>query len=171
VTLQGEKQLEPSGWANSATAGHGALPMCHLVRVAKRMVDIAAATLGLLMFSPILLVASVAIKLDSRAPVLIRETRYGYKNRPIQLLRFRLVKVCAENGRTRPRPTRVGRILDQTGIDELPQLFNVLRGQMSIAGPRPCRRPAALLNSVKPGIIRWAQIVATRDQRPDTDPH
>ena len=63
--------------------------MFDLVPVAKRIVDIAAATLGLLLFSPILLIASIAIKLDSRGPVLIRETWYGYKNRPIQLLTFR----------------------------------------------------------------------------------
>jgi lipopolysaccharide/colanic/teichoic acid biosynthesis glycosyltransferase len=171
VALQGEKRREPSGWANSATADGGVLPVFHLVPAARRMVDIAAATLGLLLFSPILLMASIAIKLDSRGPVLIRETRYGYKNRPIQLVRFRLVTACADNHGISPRLTRVGRIFDQTGIDELPQLFNVLRGQMSIAGPRPCGHPRALLNSVKPGMIRWTQIVATREQRPDDDPH
>lgn len=170
MALQGEKKREPSGSANSAAADLGVLPVFRLVPIAKRMVDVAAATLSLLMFSPILLIASIAIKLDSRGPVLIRETRYGYKNRPIQLLRFRLVTACAESDRTSPRLTRVGRILNQTSIDELPQLFNVLRGQMSIAGPRPCRHHRALLNSVKPGMIRWAQIVATRNQRPDTDP-
>jgi lipopolysaccharide/colanic/teichoic acid biosynthesis glycosyltransferase len=169
VALQGEKQREPSGWAT--TADPGVLPVFRPVPVAKRMVDIAAATLGLLLFSPILLIASIAIKLDSRGPVLIRESRYGYKNRPIQLLRLRLLTACAENDRTSPRLTRVGRILNQTGIDELPQLFNVLRGQMSITGPRPGRHPKALLNSVKPGMIRWAQIVATREQHPDADPH
>jgi hypothetical protein len=171
VALQGEKPREPSGWANSAPADRGVLPVFRLGPVAKRMIDIAAATLGLLLFSPILLIASIAIKLDSRGPVLIRETRYGYKNRPIQLLRFRLVTACAENDRTSPRLTRVGRILNQTGIDELPQLFNVLRGQMSIAGPRPCCHPRASLNGVRPGMIGWAQIVATREQRPDADPH
>jgi lipopolysaccharide/colanic/teichoic acid biosynthesis glycosyltransferase len=171
VAVQGEQQGEPSGRANSATCRRGVLPVFRPVQVGNRMADIAAATLGLLLFSPLLLVASVAIKLDSRGPVLIRKTMYGYENRPIQLLRFRLVTACAENDRTDPRLTRVGRILNQTGIDELPQLFNVLRGQMSIVGPRPCRHPTALLNSVKPGMIRWAQIIATREQRPDTDPH
>jgi lipopolysaccharide/colanic/teichoic acid biosynthesis glycosyltransferase len=82
-----------------------------------------------------------------------------------------LVTASAENDRTNPPLTRVGRILNQTGIDELPQLFNVLRGQMSIAGPRPCCHPRASLNSVRPGMIRWTQIVATREQRPDGDLH
>lgn len=68
MALQGEKRREPSVWANSATADGGVLPMFHLVPVARRMVDIAAATLGTLLFSPILLMASIAIKLDSRGP-------------------------------------------------------------------------------------------------------
>ena len=171
MALLGEKQPEPSDWANPTTVDGGVLPVLRLVPVAKRTVDIAAATLGLVLFSPILLTASIAIKLDSRGPVLIRETRYGYKNRPIQLLRFRLVTGRAENGLTGPQLTRVGRILSQSGIDELPRLFNVLCGEISLVGPQPFRHPGASLNKVKPGMIRWAQIVATRKQRPDADPH
>jgi lipopolysaccharide/colanic/teichoic acid biosynthesis glycosyltransferase len=171
VALQGEKGREPSGWANSARANDGVLPVFRLVPAAERMVDIAAATLGLLLFSPILLIASIAIKLDSRGPILIRETWYGHKNRPIELLRFRLVTACADNDRTSPRLTRIGRVLSQSRIDELPRLVNVLRGEMSIFGPPPHRYPKTTQHRIKPGIIRWAQTVATRDQRPDTDPH
>ena len=114
----------------------------------------AAATMGLTLFSPLLLITSIAIKLDAPGPILVRETLYGYKNRPIQILGFRLVATCTENDRTSPRLTRVGRILSQTGIDELPRLFNVLRGEMSIVGPPPCPRRDALLNRVKPGMTR-----------------
>ena len=171
MALQGEKRREPSGWANSATAGGGVLPVLRLVPVAKRIVDIAAATLGLLLFSPILLIASIAIKLDFRGPVLICESWYGYRNRPIQLLTFRLATACADNDRTSPRLTRVGRVLSQSRIDELPRLVNVLRGEMSILGPPPHRYPKTLQHRIKPGMIRWAQIVATRERRPDADPH
>jgi hypothetical protein len=171
VALQGDEQGEPSGWASSATAGRGVIPVLRLVPVAKRVVDIAAATLGLLLFSPILLIASVAIKLDSCGPVLIRETWYGYKNRQIQLLRFRLVTACAENDQTSPRLTGVGRVLAQSRIDELPRLINVLQGEMSIFGPPPHRYPKTLQHRIKPGMICWAQIVATRERRPDADPH
>ena len=169
VAWKGEKRREPSGRANSATADRGVMPVFRLVLVAKRIVDIAAATLGLLLFSPILLIASIAIKLDSRGPVLIRETWYGYKNRPIRLLTFRLVTACADNDRTSPRLTRVGRVLSQSRIDDLPRLVNVLRGEMSILGPPPHRYPKTLQHRIKPGMIRWAQVVATRQQRPDAD--
>jgi lipopolysaccharide/colanic/teichoic acid biosynthesis glycosyltransferase len=114
----------------------------------------AAATMGLILFSPLLLITSIAIKLDAPGPILVRETLYGYKNRPIQILGFRLVAAYAENDRTSSRLTRVGRILSQTGIDELPRLFNVLRGDMSIVGPPPNPHRDALLNRVKPGMTR-----------------
>jgi lipopolysaccharide/colanic/teichoic acid biosynthesis glycosyltransferase len=171
VALQSEKEREPSGLANSPTAGRSFVPVFRLVPAAERMVDITAATLGLLLFSPILLMASIAIKLDSRGPILVRETWYGYRNRPIQLLRFRLATASADNDRTSPRLTRIGRVLSQSRIDELPRLVNVLWGEMSIFGPPPHRYPKTTQHRIKPGIIRWAQTVATRDQRPDTDPH
>ena len=171
MALQGEGQGEPGDWANSSTAERGVLPVFDLIPVAKRIVDIAAATLGLLLFPPILLIASIAIKLDSRGPVLIRETWYGYKNRPTQLLAFRSVTACADNDRTSPRLTRFGRVLSQSRIDELPRLVNVLRGEISILGPPPHRYPKTLQHRIKPRMIRWAQVVATRQKRPDADPH
>jgi lipopolysaccharide/colanic/teichoic acid biosynthesis glycosyltransferase len=145
-----------SGRGNSAVALGGGAPAFHLDQAAKRLFDIAAATAGLILFSPLVLITSIAIKLDSRGPILVREVLYGYKNRPTQVLGFRLVAVYPENDRTTPRLTRVGRILTQTGIDELPRLFNVLRGDMSIVGPPPGPNPRASLNRVKPGIVRFA---------------
>ena len=145
-----------SGRGNSALALGGDAPAFRLYQPAKRLFDIAAATMGLILFLPLLLITSIAIKLDSRGPILVRETLYGYKNRPIQVLGFRLVAAYAENDRTSPRLTRVGQILSQTGIDELPRLFNVLRGDMSIVGPPPRPHRNALLNRVKPGIVRLA---------------
>jgi len=135
----------------------------------KRLADIAVATVGLVLFSPLLLIAFIAIRLDSPGPVLIRERRYGCKNRPIQALRFRLIDVRTERDRCRPRLTRVGRILNQTGVDQLPRLVNVLRGEMSIIGPPPSGHPKTSLNRRKPGIVEWAQIIATREQPPDAD--
>jgi lipopolysaccharide/colanic/teichoic acid biosynthesis glycosyltransferase len=102
-----------------------------LDELARRIFDLLAATMCLMLFAPILLLTSIAIKLDSRGPILIRETRYGYKNRAIDISKFRVAMVCSEGEQINQRPTRVGQLLRQTGIDELPQLFNVLRGDMS----------------------------------------
>jgi lipopolysaccharide/colanic/teichoic acid biosynthesis glycosyltransferase len=138
-----------------------------LDRAGKRLADIAAAAVGLVLFSPLLLIAYIAIRLDSPGPVLVRENRYGCKNRPIQVVRFRIIDARTESDRCRPRLTRVGRILNQTGIDELPRLLNVLRGEMSIIGPPPSGHPKMSLTRAKPGMIQWAQIIATREQPPD----
>ena len=146
-----------SGRGNFVVAlGGGARWRLAYDQSAKRLFDIAAATMGLILFSPLLLITSIAIKIDTPGPILVRETLYGYKNRPIQVLGFRLVAAYAENDRTSPRLTRVGRILSQTGIDELPRLFNLLRGDMSIVGPPPRPHRNALLNRVKPGLVRLA---------------
>jgi lipopolysaccharide/colanic/teichoic acid biosynthesis glycosyltransferase len=165
VALQDDKSI---GRGNPAAALRDVLPAFRPEDAAKRLGDIVAATTGLILFSPLLLLASIAIKLDSRGPILIRETCYGDKNRPIQVPRFRLV---APDDRNASRLTRVGRILSQTGIDELPGLVNVLRGELSIVGPPPFRRPRVSPNRAKPGMIRWAQIVATKEQRPGADQH
>jgi lipopolysaccharide/colanic/teichoic acid biosynthesis glycosyltransferase len=151
----------PIGRANPSAALRSVLPAFHLDHVAKRLADIAAATLGLVLFSPLVLIACIAIRLDSRGPILVGESRYGYRNRPIQVLKFRLFERCRENDRSRPQLTRVGRVLSQTGIDELPRLLNVLWGQLSIIGPSPSAHPKMSLNRAKPGMIQWARIIAT----------
>jgi lipopolysaccharide/colanic/teichoic acid biosynthesis glycosyltransferase len=113
-----------------------------------RIFDCAAAILGAMLFAPIILIVAIAIRLDSPGSIFIREFRFGHRNRVIQVFKFRLASDSGVGG-TGVRLTRVGRIL--SGIDELPQLYNVLRGELSIVGPpsSPCPNPR--LNKVKPG--------------------
>jgi len=146
-------------------------PALGVDRRAKRVFDIVAATVGLMLFSPILLITSIAIKLDSRGPIFFRETLYGYRNRAIRLLRFRSIAACAEADRINSRVTQVGQVLRQTGIEELPQLVNVLCGEMSIVGPRPYTSRQdlfeydlmPLLNGFKPGMTGLAQITEAHE--------
>jgi lipopolysaccharide/colanic/teichoic acid biosynthesis glycosyltransferase len=131
--------------------------------------DCAGAILGAMLFAPIILIVAIAIRLDSPGPIFIRELRFGHRNRAIQVFKFRLASDCGVGG-TGVRLTRVGRVLSGTGIDDLPQLYNVLRGELSLVGPplSPCPNPR--LNEVKPGMIRWSQLIATIERRPDDDP-
>ena len=142
---------------------------------AKRTFDITLATIGLIVLSPLFLVISIAIKLDSRGPVFFRNTRHGFNNEEIRVLKFRSMTTI-ENGdhftqaiKNDPRVTRVGQIIRRTNIDELPQLINVLRGEMSLVGPRPhatahnalfniAMTPLSRRHNVKPGITGWAQV-------------
>ena len=113
---------------DNPTIGHGA-PARRLDQLLTRILEVIAATTILLCLAPILLISSVALRLDSGGPVFIRETRRDSGNRPVQVFRFRLVTAYAR-GESR-RLTRVGLILFQTGINELPQFFSVLRGEVS----------------------------------------
>ena len=136
--------------------------------------DLAASLVLLALTWPILLLAALAIGLESgfREPILYRQIRVGQHDRPFSILKFRTMRVDAGNGFARPndpRITRVGRLLRETRIDELPQLINVLRGEMSLVGPRPERphyvaelRAAipfyGLRHLGQPGLTGWAQI-------------
>jgi lipopolysaccharide/colanic/teichoic acid biosynthesis glycosyltransferase len=124
------------------------------------------AAIGIAVTAPIMAIAALAVKLSSPGPVLYRQARAGLHDAVFTLYKFRSTRVDAQDG---PRLTRVGGILRQWRIDDLPQLFNVLKGDMSLVGPRP-ERPefiAALSeyipyyrhrHCVRPGIIGWAQM-------------
>jgi lipopolysaccharide/colanic/teichoic acid biosynthesis glycosyltransferase len=107
----------------------------------KRLFDVAVSTVGLVITSPIVLVAAVAVKLDSPGPVFYRANRVGRGGAPFHILKLRSMQVQAAGPAVTagddPRITRVGRVLRRTKLDELPQLLNVLRGEMSLVGPRP----------------------------------
>ncbi len=121
----------------------------------KRVIDVIGASLGLLLLSPVLWLIILLIRLDSRGPILFRQVRRGHRGNPFQVLKFRTMTVDAEERlvdlessnesdggvlfklRRDPRVTRLGSILRRLSLDELPQLINVLRGEMSLVGPRP----------------------------------
>jgi lipopolysaccharide/colanic/teichoic acid biosynthesis glycosyltransferase len=139
---------------------------------AKRALDVAAATLGLLLLSPLLIAVAVLIKLTSRGPALFCQERIGRRFRPFRVWKFRtMVQDAPMRGGPLtvgddPRITRLGRLLRSTKIDELPQLVNVLKGEMSLVGPRPeARRYVEQFRAdyeeilqVRPGITDLASI-------------
>lgn len=109
----------------------------------KRAIDIAVAGLGLLFFLPALIAIAIAVRLDSSGPVFYRQTRTGLGGKTFRILKFRSMRVCESGDAVQqaraddPRVTRIGRFLRASSLDELPQLINVLRGEMSLVGPRP----------------------------------
>jgi Undecaprenyl-phosphate glucose phosphotransferase len=150
--------------------------------VVKRAEDVALGILLLLLFLPLMLAIAAAIKFDSAGPVLFRQKRLGFNNNAFEILKFRtMVHVpgpeleVPQAQRNDPRVTRVGRFLRRTSLDELPQLLNVLQGNMSLVGPRPHAlahndQYAALIGGylgrhrVQPGITGWAQVNGLRGE-------
>lgn len=153
--------------------------------VAKRGFDIVAASTILILALPVLLIIAGLIRLDSRGPVLFLQRRYGFNQQPFRIFKFRTMTttddgdVIRQATRNDPRITRIGRLLRRYNLDELPQLMNVIAGQMSLVGPRPhalahdhaFQRKIALYarrHNVKPGITGWAQVNGLRGET-DTD--
>jgi lipopolysaccharide/colanic/teichoic acid biosynthesis glycosyltransferase len=130
-------------------------------RAAKRAFDVVGAIVGLVLFSPMFLLVAIAIKTDSRGPVFHPQTVYGYNNGNIRVLKFRTTIVWGQR-KALQYVSRVGAVLRRTGIDGLPLLVNVLRGEMSIVGPAPYNAEQVSLiqqwHRVKPGITGWAQV-------------
>lgn len=150
-------------------------------RAVKRFLDVTASFLGLVLLSPLLLVVSILIKIDSRGPVIFRQKRIGRNGKVFEIYKFRSMCVGAEktgsgvySGKGDARVTRIGKILRATSIDELPQLLNILKGEMSFVGPRPplTYHPwkyeeytdfQKRMFEVRPGITGWAQVNGRKD--------
>jgi exopolysaccharide biosynthesis polyprenyl glycosylphosphotransferase len=150
---------------------------------AKSVLDVVLAALGLVVLSSLLFLLALAIRLDSTGPALFRQTRTGLNGKPFRIYKFRTMTVQEDGAvvqqarRGDTRLTRIGRILRQTSLDELPQLLNVIWGEMSLVGPRP----HALAHdehygreipdyvgrfAVKPGLTGWAQVNGLRGETP-----
>lgn len=152
--------------------------------ISKRIFDVVMASVMLVCFSPFMLAVAAAIKMDSPGPIFFRQKRHGFNNEIIRVWKFRSMKtnlsaeerMTSQTKKDDPRVTRIGRIIRKTSLDELPQLLNVLRGEMSIVGPRPHAvgmttdeeevhaivSDYAHRHRAKPGITGWAQINGSR---------
>jgi Undecaprenyl-phosphate glucose phosphotransferase len=142
----------------------------------KRLMDIVGSLLCIVLFSPVMIVFGALVKITSPGPLIYRQERVGLRNKPFMMYKFRSMVVQEESSekkkwtvRDDPRVTAIGRFMRKTSIDELPQLFNVLKGDMSLVGPRPERPyfvekfqeeiPRYMIkHQVRPGMTGWAQI-------------
>lgn len=150
-------------------------------RVVKRCFDLTLAVLALILSSPILLLTMLAVKLSSKGPVFFKQVRLGRGGREFKIYKFRTMIVGAEHigsgvysNDDDPRLTKVGKLLRKTSIDELPQMWNLLKGDMSLIGPRPpltyhpwpieqYTQEQLRMFDVRPGITGWAQIHGRKD--------
>ena len=147
-----------------------------LNRILKRTIDFLGSFVGIILISPLLLILAVAVKLSSPGPIIFKQQRIGLHNKPFQMYKFRSMRMQSPEDEKKgwttkgdPRVTKVGAFIRKTSLDELPQLFNVLKGDMSLVGPRP-ERPQyvdkfkeeipryMVKHQVRPGMTGWAQV-------------
>jgi len=153
------------------------VPLTNTVNwVAKRIVDIVGSLLGIIISSPLMIASALAVKFTSNGPVIFKQERVGLHNKTFKMYKFRTMEMQKTSDEEKgwtvkddPRVTKVGKILRKTSLDELPQLFNILMGEMSLVGPRP-ERPQfvekfkeeipryMIKHQVRPGLTGWAQI-------------
>lgn len=171
-----------SHWRSIATSDNTSLrPLSGIGCALKRAFDFVAASIALVLLFPVMLIISIAVKLDSTGPALFCQPRSGRNREVIKVYKFRTMYQTNESNKfvqaqkDDPRITRIGAFLRRTSLDELPQLLNVIQGSMSLVGPRPhplkldedFRHVIPALNSrycVKPGITGWAQINGFRGE-------
>ncbi len=143
-------------------------------RFLKRLIDFSLSLVALIVFSPLILFVMILIKLNSKGPVFFKQKRTGYKQKEFYIYKFRTMKVNVDADKKQatkddPRKTKLGDFLRKTNIDELPQLINILKGDMSIIGPRPHMLMHTeefhkkydkylVRHWVKPGLTGWAQV-------------
>lgn len=175
LPFAGIDSITPGAWHDRESQGY---------LLCKRIFDATVATVALVVASPIMLAAAIAIALETGPSIFFRQERIGAEGRPFRIFKFRTMRSDAGSQWARPgdnRITRMGALLRRTSIDELPQLFNVLRGEMSVVGPRPEMVEFATSFArtipnyeqrgvVAPGITGWAQLYCRRNLQPSDMP-